>query len=75
MDLPGSGRSVSSSEALQEGENLLSEHIDDAVHWYGVYTELLAAAEQSNLPEKATLFRQHQQYWRGRWKALRDRQA
>jgi hypothetical protein len=75
MIKPDSRRPDSSPQALQEGEELLSEHIDDAVHWYRVYTELVTAAEASNLPEKAAQFRNHAEYWRRRWKMLRDRQA
>jgi hypothetical protein len=62
-------------EHLQAGEDPRSEFVDDAVHWHDVYTALLAAAVASNLPAKAAQFTQRRDFWRHRWKALRDRLA
>ena len=58
---------------LQSGEDPDSRFTSDAIHWYGVYTALLELAVASDLPRKADWFSARREFWRARWKELRDR--
>ena len=69
--LPG----LDKADQLQPGEDPNSEFSSDAVHWYGVYSALLELATASDLPRKATWFSLRREFWRGRWKELRERGA
>jgi hypothetical protein len=75
MTRPTSGAATTLYEHLQDGEDPQSEFVDDAVHWHNVYSALLVAAVATNLPDKAAQFMLRRDYWRRRWKALRDRLA
>jgi hypothetical protein len=75
MRRPASSVAAIRHEHLQEGEDPRSEFVDDAVHWHNVYSALVAAAVATHLPDKAVEFGRGRDYWRHRWKALRDRQG
>ena len=63
------------TERLQAGEDPHSRFVSDAIHWHGVYSALLELATASGLPRKASWFSARREFWRGRWKELRDRGA
>ena len=60
------------SGSLQSGEDPDARFASDAIHWYGVYSALLELAVASDLPRKAAWFTARREFWRGRWKELRD---
>ncbi len=73
MDDVGQLPGLEQTDQLQPGEDPHSVFTSDAVHWYGDYSALLELAVASDLPRKATWFSQRREFWRGRWKELRDR--